>query len=158
MMNRRRGRGWLSENEGSDFRRAYGGTANDCDLSFLAVERYRRPKLLGRLFDARRPSAKASAYRPKGSATLIPNAHPAAYLSSPRSNYTHSDTNTQARQHRETTQHSAALAYIRESFPTRTFRHSYPPFHVTNVLNISARLFVKEEARKRSKNRSRIAL
>jgi hypothetical protein len=42
------------------------------------VERYRRPKQVGRLLHARRPSAKAPAYRPKGSATLIPNAHPAA--------------------------------------------------------------------------------
>ena len=42
-------RGWLSESEESDFRCAYGGTAKDCDLSFLTVERYRRPKQLGRL-------------------------------------------------------------------------------------------------------------
>jgi len=42
-------RGRLSETEGSDFHCAYGGTANGCDLSLLAVERYWRPKQLGRL-------------------------------------------------------------------------------------------------------------
>lgn len=142
-------RGRLSESEGSDFRRAYGGTVNDCDLSFLAVERYGRPKLLGRLFDARRASAKVPAYRPKRTATLIPNAHPAAYLSSPRSNYTHPDITTYANNTGRRRNTSQPLHIFANRSPLPRFG---PPFHVANVLNFSARLFVREEERKRSKS------
>lgn len=95
--------------------------------------------------DARKPSAKAPAYRPKGSATLIPNLHPAACPPGPRCNHTHSSISSHARQHRATVQRTAALAYPRKSPHPHVSAH-LPALPCYSV--VEHRLFVGETCKR----------